>query len=651
MHHRPRLNLHLGLLADAAGRHAPIQYSNADTAARRRSTHPRPDLANCWTKLAGCGRGDVVSQANTFYVGPAEEPDKYRLVQQVGSGGEAQLWKAELAVSGQWEPVAVKILRPDRLADIDRWTARWAEQAELLRFIRHPGVVGVREHFEGGQMHYAAEEPPPPRALYLVMNWVEGVPLREWVPLHYGPDAYFESLRYLAQVGDVLDWLHSGQVTPSGRPVIHADVTPANVLVTPAGQAVLVDFGLTRLATGTSAVVEGTGGYMAPEVLATGAYSPASDRYSFGALTYFVLTGQNPPADRNGLRAGLTAIDALNSQPGLIDHLMTEFDPDPAARPAAGQWIRFFRMSGTTSLGSPGGLQPTVPMATPTAVIGEAARAPSRRRTPFLAGAIVLVAVLLLTGTVYALTRGGGTPQHAADTHSTETTSARIPPPTASTVTTTSTSTPTSPPSPTTSPPTAADTDPACATKPGPNLEGQDFSGQQLTSQGFACADAAGVNFTNTNLNGTDFDHANLAGAILTGASAAVVTFMGANLRGAKLIQVQFAGTFDEPGANFNSADLTDADLTGAQLGDETNRPTTSLIGANLSGADLTGSDLDGVNLSSANLTGANLANADLTSANLTQAQLSGANFDGATFNDTICPDGTVTSTGPCPTG
>lgn len=89
-----------------------------------------------------------------FYVGPPANPDKYRLKRQVGSGGEAQFWEAEISVSGVWEPVAVKVLRVDRFADMDRWKSRWAEQAEVLRFIRHPGVVGVREHFEGGGMHY-----------------------------------------------------------------------------------------------------------------------------------------------------------------------------------------------------------------------------------------------------------------------------------------------------------------------------------------------------------------------------------------------------------------------------------------------------------------------------------------------------------------
>ncbi len=353
-----------------------------------------------------------MASSGEFFVGPADQPDKYRLVHQVGAGGEAQLWRAELDVSGTWEPVAVKILRPDRLADLEHWKERWSEQAEVLRFVRHPGVVGVREHFEGAAMHYAGETQAGANALYLVMNWVDGVALRDWVPLHRTTDDYVEAMRYLAQVGDVLDWLHSGQATPSGRPIIHADVTPGNVIVTPSGQAVLVDFGLTRLATATSPVVEGTRGYMAPEVLANGAYSPASDRYSFGALTYFVLTGQQPPVDENAIRAGFEAVPALAGQPDVVAHLMRMFSPNSDDRPPAGDWIRFFRMSGTTSIGAGDGLAPTVPMAAATAVAPLPVPEKEKSKRALVIAAIA-VAVLLIGGGVALALSGGHSNKNA----------------------------------------------------------------------------------------------------------------------------------------------------------------------------------------------------------------------------------------------
>ncbi|TMR10379.1 hypothetical protein ETD86_39790 [Nonomuraea turkmeniaca] len=69
---------------------------------------------------------------NTCFVGPAEEPDKYRLVRQVGHGGEAELWYAVTAVAGGWEPVAVKILRSGLQESLAHWRTRWNTWTHVL---------------------------------------------------------------------------------------------------------------------------------------------------------------------------------------------------------------------------------------------------------------------------------------------------------------------------------------------------------------------------------------------------------------------------------------------------------------------------------------------------------------------------------------
>jgi serine/threonine protein kinase len=397
-----------------------------------------------------------------FFVGPDEAPDKYRLKRQIGSGGEAQLWEAAMSVSGEWESVAVKILRPEHAAEMARWKDRWAEQAEVLRFIRHPGVVGVREHFEGGGMHYEGETPTGGRALYLVMNWVDGQTLREWVPAHGGSVDVFEPLRFLAQIGDVVDWLHSGQATTSGREIIHADITANNVLVTPAGQAVLVDFGLVRLAAGLSPVVEGTAGYLAPEVKAAGAYSPASDRYAFGALTYYVMTGTPAPISLPEIRLGFSRAPAIAEQPpAIIDHLMRMFDPDPFARPSCSEWIRHFRVSGTTSSEVVGSRPHRTTPSAGGAIAQTTQRAEplpaTRKPTSRLALIGIGVAVLAVAGIAYAVSRpGNGKATSASSSTPTSlatTTVASTAPPTSSSTTTATTST-TVAPTTTTRPPT-----------------------------------------------------------------------------------------------------------------------------------------------------------------------------------------------------
>lgn len=307
-----------------------------------------------------------MNKTRSFLVGPDEQPDKYRLHRWMDGGGEADLWEASLTLAGEQERVAVKILRPDHFTNVDGWRSQWSEQVELLRLIQHPSVVSVHCYFEGARMHLPGQANLTDRTLYLVMNWVDGQALRDWVPLHHDSDHQTAGLRYLSQVAEVLDLLHSGQATSSGRSIVHCDISPANVIINSDGQAVLVDFGLFRIvAHFTADIAAGTRGYCAPEVLQRGEYSIASDRYAFGALAYFVLTGQHPPADLAQLREGARAIPYLGDQPERIDHLMTIFAAEPEQRPSPREWIRGLRMYASTVLPGSVPLPPPSPSRSP----------------------------------------------------------------------------------------------------------------------------------------------------------------------------------------------------------------------------------------------------------------------------------------------
>jgi serine/threonine protein kinase len=331
------------------------------------------------------------------HVGPDDDPDKYRLLRQVGSGGEAALWEADMSLAGGRERVAMKILRAELADDAARWRERWAEQVELLRLIHHPAVVGVHSHFAGARMHPPGQANPHDRALYLVMNWVEGQDLREWVLGHTRPEDRVEALRYLLQIADALDWLHSGHATPSGRPVVHGDISPGNVVISDEGQAVLVDFGLVRVARHITEVHAGTPGYCAPEVVRNGEYSPASDRYAFGGLAYYVLTGTHPPTDPQQLRAGLATIAGIGDQPTTVDQLARIFAEDPSARPSAGQWLKALRLQTSTA---PVQLSPLPPLASGHSVAAQAGQRPPEvrdgrgrgRRSTWIAATLAVVA-------------------------------------------------------------------------------------------------------------------------------------------------------------------------------------------------------------------------------------------------------------------
>ncbi|MFE9883579.1 protein kinase [Streptomyces scopuliridis] len=255
------------------------------------------------------------------HIGPDTAPDRYRLLSSIGRGGEAVLYRAEIELDGAPETVVVKVLdskaalSPGQFA---RLSTKWNEQAELLRFANRPGVVGVREHFEGAPIHgRGGASTVSGRALALVMNHVEGVDLRDWrfERTLTTPAERREVMGALAQLADVLDWLHSGRATTSGRVVVHGDLSPGNVMVDAHGQATLVDFGLSKLtADHETAEVWFTPGYAAPEVF-DGRRTPATDRYAFGAIAYFLLSGQAPPNTPEQLRHAIRALPQLSSLP------------------------------------------------------------------------------------------------------------------------------------------------------------------------------------------------------------------------------------------------------------------------------------------------------------------------------------------------
>lgn len=287
-----------------------------------------------------------------LYIGPDGTPDRYRLLRSIGRGGEAVLYLAEIELGGGTEPVVVKVLDSKTTLSqeqFDRISSKWREQAELLRFVNRLGVVGIREHFEGPSAHRTGEAAPEAagRALYLVMNHVEGLDLRDWRAERAldTPAERREAVRCLEQLADVLDWLHTGSATPSGRSVVHGDLSPGNVMIDANGQATLVDFGLSKLtADHQTAEVWFTPGFAAPEVF-EGKRSAATDRYAFGALAYFLLSGESPATMPEQVRAALLALPELAGlDPERAARIASVFAADPADRPESlSAWVRELR--------------------------------------------------------------------------------------------------------------------------------------------------------------------------------------------------------------------------------------------------------------------------------------------------------------------
>jgi serine/threonine-protein kinase len=203
--------------------------------------------------------------------------DRYRLRERLGVGGMSEVWRAHDQVLAR--DVAVKVLAPGAPADPQR-PARIRLEARAAAGLRHPNIVEVYDY---GEATDGAGQARP----YVVMELVEGPTLDDLLKNRALPWA--AATRICAQVAAALAAAHA-------RGVVHRDVKPGNVMVTPDGVK-LVDFGISAAAGAvdeTDGEVLGTPAYLAPERLDGGPVRVATDVYALGLLLYRALAGRLP---------------------------------------------------------------------------------------------------------------------------------------------------------------------------------------------------------------------------------------------------------------------------------------------------------------------------------------------------------------------
>ncbi|WP_110180873.1 protein kinase domain-containing protein [Nocardioides solisilvae] len=211
-----------------------------------------------------------------------DDAHRYRLESRIATGGMGEVWRAADTVLGR--TVAVKLLKAE-YADDATLRSRFETEARHAAALSHAGIAAVYDFGEAG----AADGSGAPRP-YLVMELVEGQPLsallRSGTPLD--PEATRE---LLAQVGDALGAAHRAGI-------VHRDVKPANLLVTPDRRVKVTDFGIARAAEGMALTqtgqVMGTPQYLSPEQAEGGRATPASDVYSLGVVAFECLAGRRP---------------------------------------------------------------------------------------------------------------------------------------------------------------------------------------------------------------------------------------------------------------------------------------------------------------------------------------------------------------------
>jgi len=159
---------------------------------------------------------------------------------------------------------------------------QFKQEAHILARLRHPNLPRVIHHFTANQRQY------------LVMDFIEGRDLWEIIQKQGHPLEEAPALIYMLQICDAVSYLHR-----QNPPIIHRDIKPQNIKITPDDQAVLVDFGISKVGddddrtrTGARAV---TPGFSPPEQHGGTGTTPVSDVYALGATLYAVLVGQKPP--------------------------------------------------------------------------------------------------------------------------------------------------------------------------------------------------------------------------------------------------------------------------------------------------------------------------------------------------------------------
>ena len=245
--------------------------------------------------------------------------DRYRLDKRIAAGGVGQVWQAtDLLLS---RPVAVKVLRPE-YADHPETLERFRKEARHAGALSHPHVAQVFDYGPAGP-----DWPP-----YLVMEFVDGPSLADILVVDPVEPAF--ALDVVAQAADGLSAAHRAGL-------VHRDVKPGNLLIGPEGQVKVTDFGIAHAAgqapvTGPNLVM-GTTQYMAPERIAGGPGTPASDLYALGIVLHECLTGIPPfeggPADVMAAHLYLPLPPLPAGVPPELDDLVARLTAkDPAAR-------------------------------------------------------------------------------------------------------------------------------------------------------------------------------------------------------------------------------------------------------------------------------------------------------------------------------
>jgi len=245
----------------------------------------------------------------------------YEIIRELGHGGMGRVFLARNVLSDRVE--AMKVILPD-LAGRSEFVARFMREIKTLAGLDHPNIAALRTAFTAGDQ------------FVMIMEYVEGVSLAD--VLQRGRLPIADALNYTGQVLSALSYAHA-------RHVIHRDIKPGNMMLTPHGLVKLMDFGLARSADEVGLTVTGATlgslDYASPEQVQSLQTDERSDLYSVGVSLYQMVTGQRMFSATSSFSIMQAQVKETPRQPveivpaipkALNDVIMKSISKNPAER-------------------------------------------------------------------------------------------------------------------------------------------------------------------------------------------------------------------------------------------------------------------------------------------------------------------------------
>lgn len=225
---------------------------------------------------------------------------RYELFERIGEGGMSVVYKAKDKLLNRF--VAIKILKPQFIND-HKFIDSFRRESQAAASMSHPNIVNIYDVGREGNIHY------------IVMELIEGRTLSDYIK-EQGAMSYPKVIALSKQIAAALAFAHKNHI-------IHRDVKPHNVMITPNGTAKITDFGIAK-AVNAATIVDNTDGiigsvhYFSPEQARGGYVDEKSDLYSLGIVMYEMLTGRVPFDGDNPVNIALMHINGEMVPPSRL---------------------------------------------------------------------------------------------------------------------------------------------------------------------------------------------------------------------------------------------------------------------------------------------------------------------------------------------